>query len=70
MKSQKQTLTRADWQDLYDNKAALVKSPEAHQFALDELAGALHAQGVIDDAQLADQPSRLTRLTSGAWRSS
>lgn len=44
----------ADWQALYDDKAALIKSPEAHQFALDELAGALHARGVIDDAGLAD----------------
>lgn len=44
----------ADWQALYDNKAALIKSPEAHQFALDELAGVLHARGVIDDGGLAD----------------
>lgn len=54
MKSQQQNPTRADWQALYDNKAALIQSPEAHQFALDELAGVLHARGVIDDAGLVD----------------
>lgn len=54
MNQNKPAASLADWQALYDDKAALIRSPEAHQFALDELAGTLHAQGVIDDAQLAD----------------
>lgn len=44
----------ADWQALYDDKAALVKSPEAQQFALNELAEALRAQGVITADELPD----------------
>lgn len=54
MKKPSHALSRADWQALYDDKAALIKSPEAHQVALDELAGTLRAQGVIDDGELAD----------------
>jgi len=54
IKETPQVATLAQWEALYANKSALVKSPEAHQFALDELAGALHAQGVIDDDALAD----------------
>lgn len=53
MNSTPHAASLVDWQALYDDKAALIKSPEAHQFALDELAGGLHAQGVIDDAELA-----------------
>jgi hypothetical protein len=44
----------ADWQALYDDKATLVKSPEAQQFALNELAEALRSQGVITDDELPD----------------
>ncbi|GEM_PF-5911874 len=54
MKTPTAAASLADWQALYDNKAALIQSPEAHQFALDELAGVLHARGVIDDAGLVD----------------
>lgn len=43
-----------DWKALYEDKTALVNSPEAHKFALDELAGVLHASGVIDDAAVVD----------------
>jgi hypothetical protein len=64
MKTPTHAASLADWQALYDDKAALIKSPEAHQFALDELAGALHAQGVIDDAQLAD----LAEQTNAAYQ--
>ncbi|MBC6626176.1 hypothetical protein [Pseudomonas sp.] len=49
-----QAVTKAQWQALYDDEAALVKSPEGHQHALIELAEALRAQGVIDDAELAE----------------
>ncbi|PRW84455.1 hypothetical protein [Pseudomonas fluorescens] len=55
MKNTPHVASLADWQVLYDDKAALIKSPEAHQFALNELATALHAQGVIDEAELADR---------------
>ena len=48
------TPSLADWQALYDDKAALVKSPEAQQFALNELAEALRAQGVITADELPD----------------
>ncbi|WP_106805745.1 hypothetical protein [Pseudomonas sp. S5D5] len=48
------TPSLADWQALYDDKAALVKSPEAQQFALNELAEALCAQGVITADELPD----------------
>lgn len=48
------TPSLADWHTLYDDKAALVKSPEAQQFALNELAEGLRAQGVITDEELAD----------------
>lgn len=44
----------ADWQALYSDKSALIKSPESHQFALDELANALHTQGVIDASEFAE----------------
>nr|WP_176456093.1 hypothetical protein [Pseudomonas fluorescens]CEK42541.1 hypothetical protein PQBR55_0162 [Pseudomonas fluorescens SBW25] len=54
MNSTPHAASLADWQARYEDKAALVKSPEAHQFVLDELAGTLHARGVIDDAGLAD----------------
>jgi hypothetical protein len=43
-----------DWQALYEDKTAMIKSPEAQKFALDELAGLLHASGVIDDAAVVD----------------
>jgi hypothetical protein len=49
-----QALTLADWQALYDNRDALIKSPEAYQYVLDELASALHSKGVIDAGELAD----------------
>lgn len=55
MKNTPHVASLANWQALYDDKAALIKSPEAHQFSLNELATALHAQGVIDDAELADR---------------
>jgi hypothetical protein len=42
------------WKALYADKAALIKSPEAHQFALNELAEALCVQGVINAAEVAD----------------
>lgn len=54
METPTHTLSLADWQSLYDDKAALIQSPEGHQFALNELANALHAQGVIDEAELAE----------------
>lgn len=44
----------ADWQALYDDKSALIKSPEAHQLALDKLARELHSQNVISAGELAD----------------
>lgn len=55
MKKTPHVANLADWLALYDDKAALIKSPEAHQFSLNELATALHAQGVIDDAELASR---------------
>ena len=54
MGKSEQAATRAQWQAMYDDKVALVQSPEGHQQALIELAEALRAQGVIDDAELAD----------------
>ncbi|MGZ0787630.1 hypothetical protein ACXM5X_32330 [Pseudomonas saponiphila] len=54
MNNSSPALSQADWKALYNDKAALIKSPEAHQFALDELAKALQAQGVIDASELAD----------------
>jgi lantibiotic modifying enzyme len=54
MGNREQAVTKAQWQALYDDGAALVKSPEGHQHALIELAEALRAQGVIDDAELAE----------------
>ncbi|WP_411566833.1 hypothetical protein ACLIN3_27370 (plasmid) [Pseudomonas orientalis] len=54
MGNREQAVTMAQWQALYDDQAALVKSPEGHQHALIELAEALRAQGVIDDAELAE----------------
>lgn len=54
MGKSEQAATRAQWQTMYDDKVALVQSPEGHQQALIELAEALSAQGVIDDAELAD----------------
>ncbi|AGN33480.1 hypothetical protein PflA506_p0028 (plasmid) [Pseudomonas fluorescens A506] len=54
MGNREQTVTKAQWQKLYDDQTALVQSPEGHQQALIELAEALRAQGVIDDAELAD----------------
>jgi len=51
-------------------QAALVKSPEAHQFALDELAGVLRAQGVIDDDELADLIEQADVAYQWAWRNS
>lgn len=53
MSNREQAVTKAQWQALYDDEAALVQSPEGHQQALIELAEALRAQGVIDDAELA-----------------
>lgn len=44
----------SQWQALYDDKAALLRSPEAHQFALNEFSQELLLQGVIDKAELAD----------------
>lgn len=64
MNSTPNAASLADWQALYEDNAALVKSPEAHQFALDELAGALHAQGVLDDAELA----HLTEQANAAYQ--
>ncbi|NWA11974.1 hypothetical protein [Pseudomonas gingeri] len=49
-----QAVTMDQWRALYADKAALVKSPEAHQFALNELAEALCAQGLINAADAAD----------------
>lgn len=54
MNNTPQALSLTDWQALYEDKAALIKSPEAHQYMLDELASALHAKGVIDAGELAD----------------
>ena len=54
MSNREQAVTKAQWQALYDDEAALVQSPEGHQQALIELAEALRAQGVIDDAEFAD----------------
>ena len=54
MSNREQAVTKAQWQALYDDEAALVQSPEGHQQALIELAEALRAQGVIEDAELAD----------------
>lgn len=54
MKTLPENQNLAHWQELYEDKAALIQSPEAHQFALDELANALRARSVIDDDQLAD----------------
>ncbi|WP_456017555.1 hypothetical protein [Pseudomonas fluorescens] len=54
MSNTEHAATEAQWQALYDDKAALAKSPEGHQQALIELAEGLRDQGVIDDAQLAD----------------
>ncbi|MDQ0982676.1 hypothetical protein [Pseudomonas synxantha] len=54
MGKSEQAATRAQWQTMYDDKVALVQSPEGHQQALIELAEALSAKGVIDDAELAE----------------
>lgn len=43
------------WQLIYDDRAALLKNPEAQQRTLIELANRLHAQGVIDDSELAER---------------
>ena len=54
MKATPDAASLTEWRALYEDKAALIKSPEAHRFALDQLAGVLHVHGVIDDAELAD----------------
>lgn len=54
MSNREQAVTKAQWQALYDDEAALVQSPEGHQQALIELAETLRAQGVIGDAELAE----------------
>lgn len=58
-----QTPTLDQWKALYADKAALVKSPEAHQFALNELAEALYAQDVINAAEVAE----LTEQANAAY---
>ena len=47
--------TLEQWQTLYDDQAALLKDPEGHQFALIQLAEALHARGLLDDSELSDR---------------
>lgn len=54
IKETPQVPTLAQWEALYADKSALVKSPEAQQLALNELAEALCARRVITAVELAD----------------
>ncbi|MFJ2455912.1 hypothetical protein ACIOWK_30045 [Pseudomonas protegens] len=49
-----QAPTIEQWQALYDDQAAMIKSPENYQFALIQLAKVLRVQGVIDADGLSD----------------
>jgi hypothetical protein len=44
----------APWQNLLNDKAALLKNPGAHHRALLSQANALHRAGKVDDEDLAD----------------
>ena len=53
---------------IYDDRAALLKDPEAQQRTLIELANTLRSQGVIDDSELAELAELLEQADAAyAW---
>lgn len=48
-------LERQRWEDLFSDKAALIKDPEAQHDALVELTHQLHQRGLIKPDELSDR---------------